>query len=797
LAIRSFIKALDMTFRWKMRWGSRESTAKAGGSRAASWPGLSVAIAAPLAVTALKLAWPDPLGYSGPFLLYFAATLIGAWSGGLLGGVVTVALSTVLGMYLFVEPYGRLAFSQPEGWLTPAIFVVEGLAISWLTARLQGTRARAVKQAEEAQLLVAKLESVLASVDDGITVQDPHGKLIYANEPAAKLTGYPSAAALLAAPLLEVMGRFDLRAPDGSRFPMAELPGRKVLQGQPAPEQLMRVRVLASGEERWSLVRAAPVKLPGGEVQYAVNVFHDLTALRERDEALRVGQAWFATALNSIGDAVIATDPKGAVTFLNPTAERLTGWTSAEAMGRPLAEVFQIVDETTRVQVENPLERVLREGHVAGLANRSMLLSRHGGEIAIDDSAAPIRSADGPLAGAVLVFRDVTQRRAEEREVARAREEAEYASRAKDEFLAMLGHELRNPLAPIVTALQLIKDDGAQPYQNEVGVIERQVRHMVRLVDDLLDVSRITGGKVQLFKQRSALSAVIARAIELAGPLLSERQQELNVSVPGDLYVECDVERLAQAFTNLLNNAAKYTAPRGRIDISASASEDELMLRVRDDGVGIEPELLPRVFELFVQGQQALDRARGGLGLGLAIVRSLIELHGGQVSAHSEGTGKGSEFRIYLPLAVTHRADNAAAQAEPPRSRASERPARLLVVDDNSDALQLLSRALRRLGHEVHEAEDAVGALAVAAMVEADVALLDIGLPLIDGYELAAHLRAVPGWQAVKLVALTGYGQLSDKERAHAAGFDEHLIKPVSLEALSCVLNRLTAPAAV
>jgi PAS domain S-box-containing protein len=786
-----------MRFRWKMRWRSRESTAKAGAAIArgpAAWAGLLVAIAAPLAITALKLAWPEQLGHSTPFLLYFAATLIGAWSGGLLGGVAALTLSVLLGSYFFLEPHRTLALGGLDAWLRPAIFVGEGLAITWLTARLQAARARAAERAKESQLLVAQLESVLSSVDDGITVQDRHGKLIYANQQAATLTGYPSAAALLGAPLLEVMGRFDLRAPDGSRFPMAELPGRKVLQGQPAPEQLVRFRVLASGEERWSLLRAAPVKLPGGEVQYAVNVFHDLTELRRRDEALRVSQARFATALHSIGDAVIATDPQGAVTFMNPMAERLTGWTSAEATGKPLTEVFQIVDETTRVTVESPVERALRAGQVVGLADHSVLITRQGAELAIDESAAPIRSADGPLAGAVLVFRDVTQKRLEEREIAKAREEAEHANRAKDEFLAMLGHELRNPLAPIVTALQLMKG-GARAHRKEVGIIERQVRHMVALVDDLLDVSRITGGKVQLLRERSALAAVTAKAVERAGPVLADRQHELIISVPADLFVECDVVRLAQAFGNLLNNAAQYTPPRGRIEVSASASEDELMLRVRDNGVGIEPELLPRVFELFVQGRQALDRAKGGLGLGLSMVRSLIELHGGQVSAHSDGAGKGSEFRVYLPLASARADATPNAQGERRESADSERPARLLLVDDNADALLLLSQALRRLGHEVHVAEDAVGALTVAAMYEADVALLDIGLPVMDGYELAEQLRSIPGWEGVKLVALTGYGQHSDKQRAHAAGFDEHLIKPVSLEALSSVLSRLTAPA--
>jgi PAS domain S-box-containing protein len=788
LAISSFFKALDMTFRWKMRWRSRQSTAKASAPSAApTRAGLALAIAAPLAVTALKLALPSYLGHTTPFLLYFAAVLVGAWSGGLAGGISAVALSALLGSALFLPQLN---------WRTtirPTVFVLEGLAITWLTARLQAEHARALRSARDARLLVAKVEGVLSSVHDGITVQEPSGKLIYANQQAAAMLGYPDAETLLAAPLDQVMDRFEMRTPEGAPFPSEELPGRKALSGEPAPEQLLRVRVLATGQEHWRLVRAAPVRLAAGEVLYAVNVFHDLTELRRRDEALRVSQAWFATALHSIGDAVIATDALGAVTFMNPRAEQLSGWPSAEATGKPLAQVFRTVDESTRATAQDPVERVLDEGKRASPPGYRLLITRDGRELAIDDSVAPLRSPEGQLLGTVLVFRDVTQKRSEEREIARARAQAEQASRAKDEFLAMLGHELRNPLAPIVTAIHLMKTAPEQPFTKEIGIIERQVRHMVTLVDDLLDVARVTSGKVQLLRERVELVSVVAKAAELAQPLIGERQHSLTLSLTEGLVVDGDPVRLAQVLANLLTNAAKYTPQRGRIELAAHATADHVLICVRDDGLGIEPELLPRLFEPFVQGRQPLDRAKGGLGLGLAIVRNLVELHGGRVSAHSDGPLSGSEFRVYLPR-VDKRALPPArehADAEPGAPRSSR--ARLLLVEDNAAALALLSQALRRLGHEVHIAEDAVAALSQAAMFQADVALLDIGLPIMDGYELATRLRAIPGWQRVKLVALTGYGQRSDKQRAAAAGFDEHLVKPVSLDTLSGVLSRLAA----
>lgn len=415
-----------------------------------------------------------------------------------------------------------------------------------------------------------------------------------------------------------------------------------------------------------------------------------------------------------------------------------------------------------------------------------------------DPNGKPVR-----LEGAMV---DITARKQaeQEREVGRAdalgvaeqarvveehlRREAETATRAKDEFLAMLGHEMRNPLAPITTALQLMKMRDPDAFANERTVIERQVAHLAHLVEDLLDVSRITSGKIDLERRRVSVASVVANAIETVSPLIEQRQHRLHVNVPPTgLYVDGDAARLAQVVTNLLTNAAKYTKPGGRIDVTASQVGAEVVLRVRDDGVGMAPETLPHIFELFVQERQAIDRARGGLGLGLTIVRTLVQIHGGTVTAHSDGRDRGSELTIRLPAAAAEMAASARPETSSLGGTSGRRKIagrRVLVVDDNVDAAELLAASLALMGHETRIAHDGPSALALVSSFEPQVAVLDIGLPVMDGYELGRRLRAIPGLASLRLIALTGYGQASDRKRSADAGFDLHLVKPVELAKL-------------
>lgn len=370
----------------------------------------------------------------------------------------------------------------------------------------------------------------------------------------------------------------------------------------------------------------------------------------------------------------------------------------------------------------------------------------------------------------------------------RARERAEAASRAKDEFLAMLGHELRNPLSPILTSLHLMDLRAPDEAVVERQVIRRQVSHMVRLVDDLLDVSRITSGRIELRREPLELQAVLQRAVELATPLIQEKKHELSVALATGLRMSGDQERLVQVFANLITNAAKYTDVGGHIAIDGRGEGDAIVVRVRDDGVGLTAELLPHVFDLFVQGKRTLARSEGGLGLGLAIVRSLVNLHGGSVSAHSQGRGKGSELVVRLPRDTA--SDAVASSAPSALDIGLSKAQRILLVDDNRDAADSMPHALTHAGHEVRVAYDGPSALDVATEFTPRLALLDIGLPLMDGYELARRLRSLGG-DALTLVAVTGYGQKTDRERSAGAGFDRHWVKPVSVAELTAFVAAL------
>ena len=363
--------------------------------------------------------------------------------------------------------------------------------------------------------------------------------------------------------------------------------------------------------------------------------------------------------------------------------------------------------------------------------------------------------------------------------------------RRKDEFLAMLAHELRNPLAPIRNAIELMRLRG--PDEPDLhwarDIIERQVQHMTRLVNDLLEVSRITRGKVTLQKEVLNVAAVIARAVETSRPHVEARRQHLTVSFPPDpVFLEGDMTRLAQILSNLLNNAAKYTPEEGQIQLTTRLEDAEIVFRVRDTGIGIPPEMLRRVFDLFIQVNQSLDRSQGGLGIGLTLVRSLVELHGGSVQVFSDGPGKGSEFVVRLPAVLNAVPDAAIANHRSDGERGPPRR-RILVVDDNVDSAESLAMVLRVTGHQVRTAHDGLTALAMADEFEPEIVLLDIGLPQMDGYEVARRLRSRQRVDGLVIVALTGYGQDDDRRRSREAGFDHHLVKPVQPAVLKPLLG--------
>jgi signal transduction histidine kinase/CheY-like chemotaxis protein len=455
--------------------------------------------------------------------------------------------------------------------------------------------------------------------------------------------------------------------------------------------------------------------------------------------------------------------------------------------GTPLLEALPEVAGTVMYE---RLQRVVREGVSIDAQETRVMLVEDGvpREGFYNTSYRPLYDLDGSNLGVIAVTADVTVQVQARQAIEHSRAAAESANRAKDEFLAMLGHELRNPLAPILTALELMRLRGDTGMERERAVIMRQTQHLASLVDDLLDISRITRGMIQLKRERVDVADVIGKAVETASPLLEQQSHDLVVRVPRGMVVDGDVSRLTQVFANLLTNAAKYTDRGGRITVAATPRDGELAVTVTDSGRGISPDMLGRVFELFTQERQNLDRSLGGLGLGLAIVKSLVELHGGRADATSDGAGRGSTFTIHLPLAQPAEASAApTGSASPPAPRA-DGSVSILVVDDNVDAASMLADLLESRGYVTHVAHDAPQVLALPEAFVPDAALLDIGLPAMDGYELARRLRERPGWSNVRLLAITGYGQSSDRKKSQEAGFDHHLVKPIDLATLQSLL---------
>ncbi len=634
----------------------------------------------------------------------------------------------------------------------------------------------------EAELFRLLVENVK---DYAIFVIDPEGRVESWNPGAERLLGFREE---------EIIGQsiavFFTPEDIEKGYPQREM--EQALERGRGNDDRWHVR--KDGSRFWCGGTMTPLWDEGRTLRGFAKIMRDRTEWKRAEEE-RAGRTREAERRQRLYNAVLSNTPDlvyvfgldHRFTYANEGLLRMWGKTWDEAIGKTCLELgyepwHAAMHDREIEQVVATKQPVKGEVPFTGTFGRRIY----------EYIFVPVLGENGEVEAVAGTTRDVTERK-------RVEEALREADQRKDEFLATLAHELRNPLAPIRNSLQILKMPrvDAATAERSRDMMERQVEHLVRLVDDLLDVSRVMRGKIELRRERVELATVVARAVETVQPLVDAQRHELGVRLPPEsLPLDADPVRLAQVVGNLLTNAAKYTEPGGRIRLTADREGDVAVLRVRDDGIGIAPDMLPHVFELFVQADHATTKAQGGLGIGLTLVKNLVDLHDGTVEAHSDGLGQGCEFVVRLPLVAE---GGGGGQSSGDTALASEPPTppgnRLLVVDDNRDAADSLATLLRLHGHEVRVAHSGQAALEVTQAFNPDLIFLDIGMPGMDGYEVARRVRATPGLEGVVLAALTGWGQQEDRRRTAEAGFDHHLVKPPDPKVVEGVLAELKRPA--
>ena len=621
----------------------------------------------------------------------------------------------------------------------------------------------------------ALLEHVVGAVRDyAIFMLDADGRVLTWNEGAERIKGYRKE---------EIVGQhfskfYDPEAVERG-WPTEEL--RRAAEAGRFEDEGWRVR--KDGTRFWANVVITAVRSHAeGPVSGFLKITRDLTERRRNEESLRQSEERFRLLVESVKDyAIFMLDPQGNITSWNPGAERIKGYSAHEIIGQHFSK-FYLPEEVEAGKPAAELRTALAYGQVEDDGWR---LRKDGTRFWANVVITSIHDHRGEHRGFAKVTRDLTQQRQIEL--------LETAGREMNEFLAMLSHELRNPLAPIRNAVGVIHAAKVQDPTISWArdVIDRQTASLAHLVDDLLDVTRTTLGKIQLRAERTDLGAAAERAVEAVRPLVERRRHRLDVALSQEpLPVKADLVRLTQVFINLLGNAAKYTPAGGVIRLSLEREGHHGVARIADNGIGMRPELLERAFDLFAQGDRALDRGEGGLGVGLTLARKLMTMHGGTVTASSAGPGRGSEFVVRMPLAPAAEEARAAAAEE----RATGAGRHVVVVDDNVDSAQTLAMLLQLWGFRATVAHDGPAALGVVAADPPDLVLLDIGLPGMNGYEVVQRLRELPRLAGTPIIAVSGYGQDQDQERARAAGFTEHFVKPLDAEALRARLEQLFQP---
>jgi PAS domain S-box-containing protein len=745
-----------------------------------------------------------------PLTMFIIPVAISAWFGGIGPGVVATLLCGLASDYFLTEPHFSLFSMDTADWERLMLFLATSGLLNLLIMLTRAARQAVEARAEEAvqrqieleeqiaerersraerERLIAELETgrarlnaIVEHIPAGVLLAEaPGGRIVMGNPQVERILGHP----VVLSQDVESYRDWMAYCVNGRRVEGDESVLARTLRGEVVTSQEILYH-RGDGMKAWISVSGAPISDAGGNVVGGVVLITDIDEEKRASEALRINQERLNLAQkasragsfewNIRTDDVIWSEETEAIFGLRPGS-----------FGGTYGDWTRCVHPEDLSRAEQELRRALVDGEGAFeyrvvWPDGSVRWIQSRGKVFLDEAGEPLRW--------VGINMDVTERKQMEDSLRRQTEAMREADRRKDEFLAILAHELRNPLAPISNAVRILSMRGHDPevVAQSAELMDRQVHQLTRLVDDLLEVSRAGRGKISLQKAPVDLAEVVATAVETSRPLIEAHRHILTVSLPDSpARVEADAARLTQAISNLLNNAAKYTEDGGRIELIAELANGEVALQVRDNGIGIDPEMLPHVFDMFAQIEGKTDRSHGGLGIGLTLARRLVEMHGGRIEARSAGPGMGSEFLIRLPALAEPAPEFAQDHLGDSSAHAANGSRRVLIVDDNEDSAESMAILLRLQGHEVRLAYDGEKALEEAQSFHPELIFLDIGLPKMDGYEVARRLR--PEMKGVTLVAMTGYGQEEDRQRTQEAGFNLHLVKPVDFDRLEELLS--------
>ena len=729
------------------------------------WLRVASAPAAVLLAVLVQLAiLPHP--HVAPFVFLFLGVAAASWLAGRAAGLVAVGLAALVGNYCFVDPDWAWSLS-PAALVATGLFMLSASAVAWLSGSLRDAVEELRRSEQSLRESRADLDRAQAVARTGSWRLDVGSSRLLWSDETYRIFGIPAGSALTYEQFLAAVHPDD-RDYVNEQWAAATL-------GHPYD---IEHRIIVGETVKWVRERAEVELDSEGSVRAALGTVQDITERKQVEQGMaRAKEEWERT-FDSVPDLIALLDDQRRILRVNKAM--------ADRLGKcpPVGQAS--VPEVPGTQ--EPLAFCPYTQTVADGQSHTVHVHEEREDNDFLVTTTPLRGPDGRTVGVVHIARDVTEQKRGERALQEANRRLVEADRRKDEFLGILSHELRNPLTPIRTSLYIL--ERAAPSGEQAAraraVIDRQVGHLARLVDDLLDVTRISRGKIQLQRERLCLDDIVRRAVEDLRPVFAQNEIELSLELPREpLVVLADATRMEQVVGNLLQNASKFTPPGGRTSVSMTRDEERhAVVVVRDTGTGIAAEMLTRVFEPFAQADKTLARTRGGLGLGLALVKGIIELHGGSVTAHSDGLGRGAEFRVRLPLA----AEAEAARSSGPVAAAPCGCLRVLVIEDNMDGAVSLRDALRSDGHEVEVAGEGEEGLRKVRAFQPDVVFCDIGLPGRDGYEVARAIRREPAAAPVLLVALTGYALPEDIAKAKAAGFDHHLAKPPSFASIQALL---------